>query len=483
MQVNNNYTLNNNCRINIPQNNNLRLIYNKDSVCFQKTAGTPSFHGNPLTAIKDYIHYKKLRFYLKSVSEQLKDKPEYQFRNLSMEYIEGIQRGIKVFKGLSMKDIQYLSENLHVIAVKRGCTNMCGYCYADAKPSNREMSWEDFTSITGGFKELKKRLCDLPIFGENMHHDKSNTIYKTTELFYDADCIGLAIKDKKGKVHDFRDLVTELYDGLGRRSAFDTSGWAPQNKLLQQRAEDYAEYFSKQENMNKLEEFNLSFNVFNASNVAAERAMRAGDREKAYRLREKYTDKIANAIFTFTPLLKNEKFNILTRSFGLQAKNAEGFDVPTMITYIKRVQEKVKALYEADLNGGQKYIKTPEDLDKNLQLLSKKLERIETGLNSSGRMLEFMKSFGIKAPMQNHTESTKIMYQDLKENGRYHRFIAHKLIDTDGRVYHMDYARFFPTEIQLNLENKTPTPKLANLRENCLITSEIINAPEKIWLR
>ena len=42
----------------------------------------------------------------------------------------------------------------------------------------------------------------------------------------------------------------------------------------------------------------------------------------------------------------------------------------------------------------------------------------------------------------------------------------------------MDYARFFPTEIQLNLKNKEAAPKLANLREDCLITNEMINRAE-----
>lgn len=485
MQINRNYTTNN-IGINIPQNNNkLKLVYNNDSVCFQKEAGTPSFQGNPITAIKDYVRYKAISKYVEVIAKKLQSHPDgenFQFRNLSMEYIEGLQHGIKVFKGLSMKDIQYLSENLHVIAVKRGCNNMCGYCYADAKPSNREMSWEDFITITHGFKELKKRLHGLQIFGENMHSKTEQPTYTTTELFYDADCINLAIKDKKGKLHDFRELVTEVYEGLGRKSAFDTSGWTPQNKVLQQRAEDYAEYFSKPENMAKLKQFNISFNVFSASNVAATRALRAGDKEKALRLREKYTDRIANAIFTFTPLLHNKNFGIMQRCFGLKSQNAKGFDFETMCDLNRRVFEKVKRLYEADLHGAQRYIKTQEDLKENLQILSKKLEMIDTGLNSSGRMLEFMKSFGIKAPMQDHTESTKIMYEDMKTNGRYHRYLAHKLIDTDGRVYHMDYARFFPTKIQLNIENKTPAPPLANLRKDCVISKEMINKAENRYI-
>ena len=69
------------------------------------------------------------------------------------------------------------------------------------------------------------------------------------------------------------------------------------------------------------------------------------------------------------------------------------------------------------------------------------------------------------------------MAQSLEEDGRYHEPIVKRLIDTDGKVYHMDYARFFPTEIQLNIEDKSPTPPLANLRD-FVVTKEIINRAE-----
>ena len=54
-----------------------------------------------------------------------------------------------------------------------------------------------------------------------------------------------------------------------------------------------------------------------------------------------------------------------------------------------------------------------------------------------------------------------------------------RLIDTDGKVYHMNYARFIPTETQLNIAGKdTPVPKLANLTGDFRITKELLNRPE-----
>lgn len=441
-----------------------------------------TFEGNNFGKIKGFFQYIKAQRYSNWLKNYLKSFPNidnFPFRNLSMENFEGLQYGIKVFDGLSMKDIQYMCENLHVIAVKRGCTNKCGYCYADAKRSNREMSWEDFTSITRGLKKIRKRLNGLPLFGENMSKGEETLIYRTTELFYDADCINLAIKDKKGKLHDFRDLASELYSSLGRRTAFDTSGWAPENKRLQERAEAYAKYFSKPENMEKLNAFNLSFNVFNSTYICAVKALQAGNLERYTRLRDKFSDRIANAIFTFSPLLKSEKFLVLSRCFGANAKNAKHFDANTMINLSEDVKSKLAKLYTKDLNGEQKYVKSQSEIQELLSLVDYKLMRIETALNSSGRMNEFMNEFKIQAPMQNHTETTKILAEDLKQHGRFHDYLGQKLIDTDGKVYHMDYARFFPTEIQLNLRNKSATPELANLKKEHLISKEIINKTEE----
>ena len=445
----------------------------------------PNFKGNPISEIKGIYQYLKAQQYAIWLNKYMKAQPNYEqfpFRNISMEPLEGLQYGIKVFKGLTIKDIQYLCENLHVIAVKRGCNNMCGYCYADAKPSKREMSWEDFTTITKGFKTFRKRLGNLHLFGENLPDLGGNPfLSRSTELFYDADCMNLAIKDKKGKLYDFTDLATELYKSLGRRTVFDTSGWEPKNELLQKRAEKYAEYFSKPENMEKLNAFNLSFNTFNASYISAVKALKNGDKERYLRLKNKFTDRISNAIYTFTPLLKNEnsaeKFKIMTRSFGINAQNAEHFDFAAMFGLIEEVLKKIENLYKKDLANEQLYVKNEHEIKAFMSIIKRRLECIDTALNSSGRMKQFMEVFKIKAPMQDHTETTKLMIEDLEENGRYHRVLAERLIDTDGKVYHMDYARFFATEIQLNIEDKTPTPPLANLGD-FVIKKELINQPE-----
>ena len=444
-----------------------------------------SFGTNPLNVIneiKSFTKFVKAKAYADNLCRYVISsgkQQEFMLRDFCMEPLEGLQYGIKAFKGLTMKEIQYLSENLHVIAVKRGCKNMCAHCYADAKPQKREMSWEDFTSITRGFKTLRKRFHNLDIFGENNPISKEDLIYRTTELFYDADCMNLAIKDKKGKLYDFTELATELYESLGRKTAFDTSGWNRNNQLMQVRAEKYAQYFSKKENMDKLNAFNVSFNVFNASYVASRRALKNGDFDKAKRLREKYVDNMVNTLFTFTPVLDNPKFHLLVRCFDSSAKNANGFDKKSLASLAQEVVDKLIELYKKDLNGNKKYIKTDQQLEYTVANVVFKMNHLDTSLNSSGRMKKFMQDFNIKAPLMEYDASMENVKKELAQNGRYHKYIMHRLIDADGKVYHMNYARFFPTEIQLNLSQKdVPSPKLANLDESFIVTKELLNLPE-----
>ena len=486
MKVQNVQTYNNTPKIQVKPAN-VQPAHTRYLIADNYTSSKPanvSFGANPFKEVDNIKKFLHAKFAVKSIKkyiEKTNQQDNFLLRHYSMEFIDGLQYGIKVFKGLTMKEIQYLSENLHVIAVKRGCKNMCAHCYADAKPQNREMSWEDFTAITRGFKTLRKRFEGLDIYGKNNPVTRDDLLSQTTELFYDADCMDLAIKDKKGRVYDFTELSTELYDSLGRRTAFDTSGWNRNNPKMQVRAEKYAEYFSSPENMEKLNAFNVSFNVFNASYVASRKALKNGDFDKAKRLRARYVDNMANTLFTFTPLIDNPKFHILARSFDFKAKNANGFNPKNLRNLAQDIIERVSDLYYQDLNGSRKYIKSQNMMDEKMVNLIMKMNHLDTELNSSGRMKKFMEEFGIKANLLEYDDGMKKVIEDLKKTGRYHRYIMQRMIDADGKVYHMNYARFIPTEIQLNIPNKNiPSPKLANLQEDFVLTKELLNQPENI---
>ncbi len=403
---------------------------------------------------------------------------EFLLRQIDMDKLEGLQNGIKVFEGMTMKEIQYTSEFLHVIAVKRGCTHMCGHCYASAKPSNRQMSFEDFTDITDGFKTIRERLHGLDIYGSNIKvTGEDRGLYASTELFYDADCMDIVLKDKNGKEHDFTELASILYDSLNRKTVFDTAGWNKNNEKLQKRAEKYAEYFANPENMDMLKQFNVSFNVFNASYIASRKALKNGDYDKAKRLKEKFLDNSANALFTFTPVAHNDNFNVLVRAFHPSVKNSNDYNAKNMTLLLKNLMEKLQQLYINDLKGEQKFVKTMNDCKKYINIYAVKLGKIDTRLNNSGRMREFVKEHNLQnTGLQNLDEHIPQIIENLYPSDRLSKIIHHRLIDADGRVYYMDYARVIPTEIQLNISGKNePTPKFDGLLKDIVITKDNIN--------
>lgn len=458
-----------------------RLSYNTSAQITQpvQTYCPPSFKGFDIKKeADDFIKYQKAKRAADELFEYTLENPDsFILRFFNLDLLEGIQYKIDVFKGLTMKEIQYLCEGLHVIAVKRGCNHMCGHCYADAKPSNREMSYEDFHKIMDGFKTLRKRLHNIDIYGENFPSANGDLIFLSTELFYDADCMDIVLKNKKGKEFDFTQLTKELYDSMGRKSVFDTSGWYRNNPKMQKRAEKYAKFFSNEENMEMLNQFNVSFNVFNTSYIGSVRALKKGDTAKAKKLRERYVSDMANVLFTFTPLLKSQKFSVIMRAFNPKDKNTKYFRPEDMEDLCIDVIKKLKEMYTKDLTGEQKYIKTYNELREKLNQYAEKMSVIDTELNSSGRMQKFLKEHNIKAKtMQNHAEMTPLFIKEYKDNPRMAHILMQRLIDADGKVYNMDYARFLKTEIQLNLDGKnTPAPGLANTVDDFVITKKNIN--------
>ena len=156
-------------------------------------------------------------------------------RNYNAKKLEGIQSGIPIFENLSMAQIIQIAKNKIEFVIKRGCSNMCTHCYADAKPEiyNRlrdkttNILFEDAFNFFNGFKELSKRL-NFNILGYKGEY---------TTLFHDADASSIFLKDKSGKVFDYLDLASKINELTNSPVLFDTSGWNIQDKVTQKRME------------------------------------------------------------------------------------------------------------------------------------------------------------------------------------------------------------------------------------------------------
>ena len=188
-----------------------------------KTTELPVFKGNfPDTQYSQKFYKAKAYLDTKKIINSGFKRTE--ITDFDLNLLDGIQDGIKVFKGLNLKEIAFIAQTITEIAIIRGCHNRCLHCYADGKPPIREdekhinkMSWNDFENLTEGFGELNKRL-GFPITRNRKNIDPYMT------MFHDADCIDIALTDNQGQEHDFIDISNRLANAFKLKNIFDTAG-------------------------------------------------------------------------------------------------------------------------------------------------------------------------------------------------------------------------------------------------------------------
>lgn len=415
---------------------------------------------------------------------------DYNFNKL-----DGIQHGIKIFDGLNIKEIAFIFDNLHGIAVKRGCSNQCLHCYANALPPAKEnnhfinkMSYEDYNELMDGVKELNHRL------GQPISYS-TRTPY--TDIYYDADCMEIALYDKLGNEHDYIDLIEKFYNATKCPSIFDTAGWNPKNSKMQARAEKYVKYFLDYDNKEKFYQINLSLSPFNAIYA---RALELGFNPKDYKIIEElantseskgeslyriYIKRMANALYTFTPLLGSPNFNTIARPMDNSEKNMKNFTVDDYEIISTHILQTLQSKYINDLMTNQKYIKDENQIQYSIKEYSKLLGNYDTSLLPSGRFKDLYlkknpniteEEFETKF---NQSLTYKRNYEKLKNTNNLCRNLIRyfKIIDTNGKLYLYDGYRLIPTEVSLNLNTKDKlTPKLSpDVVKDFIVTKDIIN--------
>lgn len=380
-------------------------------------------------------------------------------KNYNLAQLEGIQKGISVFDGLSLKEICFIGDNLSSICTTQGCYSKCSHCYADAHKPVKEkddyintMSFEDFYSLVNGFKELKVR-TGLDFIEKNQNSDY-------IALVFDADNLSVVLHDKNGKEHDFIELNKLLFDATGRRAIFDTSGWNIKSKKMQERADKLVEYYSKDENIDELYQFNLSINPFHSIYQKSIELEKKGYKLKAKELYDIYIDRMANAFLTFSSIVDKPNFGVIARAVEY---DTEYIDEKALERILKDVEKSFKCKCIDDFNGQKKYIKTKEKLVDSIQNVVLDYKIIDTDLLLGKRLSQTMENFPVKNSKYNiylpYLENLNIAESDydvLKSAQRVKsvpRFYG-KIIDVTGKVYLTDNYRVIPTDIQLNFKNK-----------------------------
>lgn len=410
----------------------------------------------------DFNDFQKAQSYLNTAKESLspEEKRDLSIYFFDLDKLNGIQKGIRVFDGMNMKEIAFIMNNLTEIAVFRGCYNNCAHCYADAKPPIKEsptqtakMEWEDFELLCNGIKELNKRL------GFSINHQFNNKNQYMT-AFHDADCSQIYLKDKSGKTHDWSEIAQKLYEATEVKQIFDTAGWYLEDKEAQKRVEKYVKDVVKNGNKDYLWEFNVSVNPYHAMHYRAVEHMKSGNKAKEEFFREKDAQRMANALFTLTPLLKEKnKIQFIARAMNNDSFNSEGLSKKDLIKTYKRYRAKLSELYESDLNKEQKIIKNRNQIQQYLKAYDKLLD-IMTETPSVTKKLK-----DIYEPNDPAFEYTRErIFDNPKEAIEEYDFGT--IIDANGDIYMTNFYETYKVDLNLNFANSNRNKKTQNLSPN-----------------
>ena len=396
--------------------------------------------------------------------------PSLAFVDLSK--LEGLQNGIDIFKGLNFPQITYIINNLTSINVQRGCNNSCIYCYAESKTPFfmkkngllDRINFEDYKNLCSGFKELNKRL------GFNaFEHEKSTH----QALFHDADASMIYLYDKEGKVYDYADLAKMLNEVTEYKIVFDTAGWNINDKKTQKRMEDLVRKVLCSNEYDFLK-FNISVNPFHSIYNKSLELKAQGKRKESERLSEIFKDRLANVIFTFSPLI--EKTNSVDKKSMLDFLFRGLFDFTDLQGYCEQdvvylfddVVKRVGNLYADDLiSGRHRAIRSKKQMDEYFLFLKSKVRHVDMVDLTNKKLLDKLE--GISAGERDIAAKHSF---NSAEKGLWFR---HGLIDTNGKFYMTNYIETYPTDIVLNFKNKgKSTASIApNLRDP-VITKKLI---------
>jgi len=436
-------------------------------------------------------NYDKISF--KAKNEKHIGKTQKVFNKLfnkklcecNFDKYEGVQKGLKSFEDLTLKQVAIALTDLHSINMISGCTRHCLHCYANAQPFIKKGSYEDLKQICDDIKELENR-TGLKICH---HHGEPYC-----DISFDADALDCHLFDNIGVKHDYIDLAKLIYESTGYKPVFDTNGWNTKEK--QEIAESYVKKLLENDNYNYFHQINISINPFNPQYV---KALKSGyspqilykpfkkiilnpkfspkeenpdDLIKAQELYTNYIQSVANTLLTSKPLIKTGKLGFIIRALDNDIKNMQGCRVDDFATTLSHI------LIELNLRH-QLY----KDLTKEeLAFFEDNLSKISTKLFTSGRMEKLYKvnnkksMTGIEKIDPERIESQKRI-ESIKKNKKLSsaklRYL--KMIAPDGKVYLYDNYAIIPTDVQLKT-SQTKNEKAFQIKiEDFVITEDMVD--------
>lgn len=442
-------------------------IQRADSV-FYTQLKKPIKHTNYYNFVSDSVSFKgkadnkndKKYINAQKYADSLSKKDIYNLNSRQIEKLEGLQDGVKVFDGLSFKQVYFLMTNLKnaQFALIRGCAGMCPACCVNGRPHDsnlengiKKVDFEDYKNLTDGMKQIAERLhfdyaefIETKYFYELFCRDEKLLF----ALFFDSDCKDISLKDKDGNVHEFPELNKMMYDTIKVEGLFDTAGWAPENKKMNERMESLARYYADPQHSNEILQVNLSFNTYHGLYEKALEYKKAGNIEGYERMKKRYTDLIANAMYCFTPLAGTSKFKVFTK--GMPPYESSEYDDYKTDKLKEMEQDVFKALeerYNRDLEQkNHKYVSSSEDV-KNVMAMQKEcILKYTTKILPSTRKNIFAKLH--EDEISYLKDKSCVGFDEaLKRYGKC-------FVDLNGQVYVFNALETAKTDIKLNFKNK-----------------------------
>lgn len=385
-----------------------------------------------------------------------------------------ILEGISVFEGLNMTEVGFILTHLTEIGVLRGCFNNCAHCYASALPLKKNsedyvarMSWEDYKDLTDGIKEINTRLDCI-------------TRYRKTPLilFHDSDSSQVYINDEEGNTHGCTELAKMMYDAANVPVILSTAGWYKNDKAAQERMEQYVKEIAEADNLDYLYSFHISINPYQAINHQVVQLNRAGKHDKAKFLHQKDVERMANVLFTMTPLINTGKLKFLSRAMSNESKNSEGYSEKDLRKLMADYFDGLEKLYEDDYNSEQKIIKTREDIALNLAKYRELFER--DGIDTS----ELISTEGRLSSIYDKDDPMSVLTREMCLNNPKKASQAYYfgMIDANGDYYLTNYYETYKTDLKLNFKNKNKkTPPINPSLTSDPVTKEHIEAWEEYF--
>ncbi len=392
-------------------------------------------------------------------------------------HLEGIQHGLKTFEGMNFKEIYFLLSKMGELCVPviRDCSGMCPVCSVNGLPKDRKtpelldrIDFEDYSNFTHDLKTINERLgfdMEEAALSERSLLEKFIGLTPMVSLFHDSDCKDVWIKDKDGKIHEFPELNKMLFDATGIKGIFDTTGgWSRSNEKVQKRMESLADYYTKPENQNEIEQINISLNPYHGIMEKANKFKNKGDIDGYNRLKSTYVKNIANAMYTFTPLIDFDAYQILAKAFqDDEDSKFDDYKVPVLEQLKEEVFEVLEKRYSDDLkNKNYKFVKNKGDISDLMNKIKRKSYGVSVAFLPSARKNIFS---DIPVDQKYIFPKYSALGPVLKKTDLF--------VDINGKIYFKNDFQVFKTDKSFNFKNKDrPTKQIYPQPEKRIISIE-----------